>query len=210
MGTERATAEIQQDERSILRQEYLDFGGTPPARANLIEHNGDFNVGNYTLVLNLTEMQTKFNHAVTTYRGRTVRVQGQNVLIPQSAGVRVTSAYRNPRRNVAAGSLFPITSRHVQGHAIDMAPVTPVTVTLPPRPAAPRQHAPAAPGHHAPAAPRPQPPAQAPQTVTLELHTHLYHALHAAANTQGRAIAEQGATPVPVGDRREDHIHLQW
>jgi hypothetical protein len=179
-AAETLTVEFEQDEHSILRQEYLDFGATPPARADIEAHDGDFNVGNYSLVLNLTVMQTRFNNTMGNYRGRTVRVNGQNVAIPQTATVTISSGYRNPRRNVAAGSQFPVGSRHVWGRALDLVPDTPVTVRV---------------GN---------------QDVTLGVHRHLYPALQAAAATQGTAIAEDGPIQVPLGSTREDHIHLQW
>ena len=67
------------------------------------------------------------------------------------------------------------------GRALDMVPVTPVTVVV---------------SHH---------------PVQLALHAHLYPALAAAANTQGHAIAESSAIDtVPVGSPNENHIHVEW
>lgn len=55
-----------------------------------------------------------------------------------------------------------------------------------------------------------------------DIHKVLYPALQQAAATQGRAFAENGATPVPLGSNGsltnssgkpvpvEDHIHVQW
>jgi hypothetical protein len=175
-----ATEEIEQDEPSILRQEYVDFGGQPPARDDLTLHQGEFNVGNYRYVVNLEDMQARFDGTVNAYQGRKVTVNNQTVRIPRDAEVRVKSAYRNPRRNVHAGSHFPITSHHVLGRALDLVPVTPVVVTV------------------------------GKQQVTLDEHDVLYPALWGAASTQGHAIAEQGAIQVQVGSTNEDHIHVQW
>jgi hypothetical protein len=189
---ESAIVEIQQDEQSILRQEYVDYAAPPPpagmaglppavpARTALTLHTGQFNVGNYRYVVNLMDMQNRFNAIVTAYRGRNVNVSGQVVQIPQTAGVDLRSAYRNPQRNRAVGSNH-LDSRHVTGRALDLVPATPVTVFI---------------GGH---------------PVQLGLHTQLYPALAAAAATQGTAIAESGATiQVPVGNASEDHIHVQW
>jgi hypothetical protein len=49
-----------------------------------------------------------------------------------------------------------------------------------------------------------------PRRVALSLHDVLYPALLTAAQTVGTAFAEQSATPVPIGDTRENHIHVQW
>jgi len=189
---ESAIEEIQQDEQSILRQEYVDFAAqpvpsamvglapAPPARTALALHQGQFNKGNYRYVTNLPDMQARFNNIVNSYRGRNVIVNGQVVQIPQTAGVILYSAYRNPQRNRAVLSHY-LDSRHVTGRALDLAPVTPVTVHVA--------------GH----------------PVQLAPHVHLFPALAAAAATQGSAIAETNAiNVVPVGDPNENHIHVQW
>jgi hypothetical protein len=191
-GRQESTIEqILQDEKSILRQEYVDFAAqpipqgmvglppAPPARSALTLHNGPFNVGNYQYVVNLADMQGRFNNIVSAYRSQSVTVNGQVVQIPQTAGVTVKSAYRNPQRNRSVGS-HHVNSFHVLGRALDLVPATPVTVQIA--------------GH----------------PVHLGLHTHLFQALAAAAATQGNAIAETGPNQVQLGDPNEDHIHVQW
>jgi hypothetical protein len=207
-ATETLSADFQQDEQSILRQEYVDFSQPPPGRGDLSLHSGQFNWGNYRYVVNLAQMQARFNGSVTAYRGRNITIPAPpasppgshppggppvppptpggpptpatvTVSIPATAGVTVTSAYRNPRRNLAAGSVHP-DSRHCRGHAIDMAPDTPQNVTV------------------------------NGQNVALGLHESLYPALVAAAQTQGTAFTEHNATMTPTGDPTENHVHVQW
>jgi hypothetical protein len=191
-GRQESTIEqILQDEKSILRQEYVDFAAqpipadmvgqppAPPARSALTLHNGPFNKGNYQYVVNLGDMQARFDNIVSSYRGQSVTVNGQVVQIPQTAEVLLKSAYRNPQRNRFVGS-HHVNSFHVLGRAMDLVPATPVTVQVA--------------GH----------------PVHLGLHTHLFQALRAAAATQGTAIAETGPNQVPIGDPNEDHIHVQW
>lgn len=197
-GRQESTIEqILQDEKSILRQEYVDFAAqpippgasgapmvrqppAPPPRSALTLHNGPFNTGNYQYVVNLADMQARFNNIVSSYRSQSVTVNGQVVQIPQTAGVTLGSAYRNPQRNRAVLSVN-LNSSHVLGRALDLIPATPVTVQVA--------------GH----------------PVHLDLHTHLFPALKAAAATQGTAIAETNATnQVQVGTATENHIHVQW
>jgi hypothetical protein len=189
---ESTLEQILQDEKSILRQEYVDFATQPlpanmvgqppdpPARSALMLHLGPFNTGNYQYVANLADMQARFNNIVSSYRGQPVTVNGQVVQIPQTAGVTLASAYRNPQRNRAIGSVH-LNSLHVLGRALDLIPATPVTVQVA--------------GH----------------PVHLGIHAHLFPALAAAAATQGTAIAETNATnQVAIGNSDENHIHVQW
>ena len=79
---ESAIEELQQDEQSILRQEYIDFAAQPvpagmqgqapppPARLALTLHPGQFNSGNYRYVVNLADMQARFSNIVSSYRGQ--------------------------------------------------------------------------------------------------------------------------------------------
>ncbi|MFT3776135.1 MAG: hypothetical protein QM820_63135 [Minicystis sp.] len=124
-SVETGTFTITQDEISILRQEYIDFGGTPPARDRISLHEGSYNVGNYRYVVNLSELQDRHDRTISAYRGRAVKVGKTEVAVPSDASVTISSAYRNPRRNVAAGSKYPITSHHVQGTALDSGPRRP-------------------------------------------------------------------------------------
>ena len=74
-------------------------------------------------------MQARFNNIVSSYRGQSVTVNGHVVQIPQTAGVTLASAYRNPQRNRAIGSVH-VNSFHVLGRALDLIPATPVTVQV--------------------------------------------------------------------------------
>jgi hypothetical protein len=98
-----------QDERDIIRQEYIDFGAPQiPSRDNLITPaNTSLNTGNYTLILDegmlavLKDVTQRYNRLNTGM-------------------ISISSAYRNPRRNIEVGSLHPITSKHVWGSALDL------------------------------------------------------------------------------------------
>jgi hypothetical protein len=169
-----------QDEIDTLRQEYFDFRTVIPDRAIVLPSLGPgLNRGIYGVQLSVN-MPDHYDGIVRAYAGSSVVVDGQSVQIPAAAACIVTtSGFRNPRRNVAAGSIYPTSSRHILGRALDLQPVAvPVLVNG--------------------------------RRTVLDLHRVLYPALHRAASTQGSAIAEKGADPVPVGDSREDHIHVQW
>lgn len=106
------TLDLEQDEIDIIRQEYVDFGTTPPTRAKIIKPtNPQFNKGNYNLIVD-----NGMQHALTN------TIQQFQILsaTPSIPTVTVSSGYRNPRRNVEAGSLYPIDSRHVWGSALDL------------------------------------------------------------------------------------------
>lgn len=186
---------LSQDETDRLRQEYYDYNIAVPGRGDVVASLGaGYNEGNYGVQLSV-DLPGHYSRAVAAYRGRQVSismtVNGQvfnnvPVTIPANAPVTIPSGYRNPQRNRAVGSQFP-DSRHTRGRALDLVPsvvqvMASVTVN----------------GQ------------TVTQRVTLGLHQTLYPALHAAASTVGTAIAEQSATPVPVGDSRENHIHVQW
>lgn len=177
---------LTQDETDRLRQEYYDYNIPVPARGDVVPFLGPgFNQGNYGVQLSVG-LNTRYNAIVAAYRGRPVSVVinglTYNTTIPANAPVTISSGYRNPQRNRAVGSRIPDSS-HTRGRALDLVPsVVHVVVMV----------------------------NGARVRVPLSLHGVLYPALQAAAATQGTAIAEQGAIQVPVGDPREDHIHVQW
>jgi hypothetical protein len=180
---------LSQDETDRLRQEYEDYGIPVPARSEVVPSvPGGFNTGNYGVQLSVG-LDTHFNAILGAYRGRrvTVVIDGQpyNTTIPTTANLGISSAYRNPQRNhhPTVGSVHP-DSRHTRGRALDLVPTEPVRVTVVVN--------------------------RRPRVVTLPLHEVVYPALQAAAATQGTAIAEHSAIPVPVGDPSENHIHVQW
>ncbi len=119
-GVETLTAVLQQDKRSVLRQEYADFywyGGSSietPARSLINTPIGtpnfggaEFNKGNYTsdggLVLNGFMQQI-----------------AQETRTAFGLPIHLDSAYRNPRRNKAVGGVP--NSIHQFGGAVDMTP----------------------------------------------------------------------------------------
>ncbi|MFY0534303.1 D-Ala-D-Ala carboxypeptidase family metallohydrolase [Nannocystis pusilla] len=103
---------VTQDERDIIRQEYVDqrmwrtgFTLHVPYRTRIKETARADLRGNYQLILDsaMTELLTATEAAY-------------------GASVFVSSGWRNPRRNLAAGSEVP-NSNHQHGGALDMQPV---------------------------------------------------------------------------------------
>ncbi len=105
------TETVEQDERDIIRQEYVDFrtwraGFTLhiPYRNRIVEPTRTQMRGNYTLVV---------DSAMTVLLTATEAELGKSIV--------VSSGWRNPRRNIAAGSTIP-NSNHQHGGAVDMKP----------------------------------------------------------------------------------------
>jgi len=139
-------------------------------------------------------MASKFAGIQASYAGRQVNlasgqpylVNGLRVTLDPEATFSLGSAYRNPKRNVAAGSVHPFDSHHVWGSAFD---ITPPAVTT---------------GWITDAS-------GTKTSIVLDLHKHVYPTLRAAALTVvPTAITENGAVQVPVGDPTENHVHAQW
>ena len=215
---------LNQSLRDALRQEYINFGSAwIPTHGDIVDLLKPFNTGNYSTdkVVIPVEMggggavppwgigisngfEAKLNAVKAAYRGRPVVVgpdkpealhllnglvgeplvvNGSPVFIPNDdqALFRIASAYRNPRRNVAVGSKYPVTSKHVLGRALDLVPLPISGVKLDGG------------------------------TVPLLTHRHLFPTLlQAARSVAPSSIGEDGATPVPIGDHSEDHVHVQW
>ena len=105
---------LNQDDRDLLRQEYIDHGeASVPARGDLAVHaiDNSFNSGNYGVILD-GGMQAALDKITTEYK-RSIK-----------SNVRVVSGYRSPQRNRAMGDVHP-GSPHTQGRAIDIAPEQP-------------------------------------------------------------------------------------
>ena len=146
VGGATAIFDLSQDETDIIRQEYVDLGPVvPPQRPNIVIPTiPAFNTGNYNLIVDMgmnntlnatqTQFQTLTQQAAMPAPGVAPPAGGAAApalgVAPPGAGVAapappipvigVTSGYRNPRRNVAAGSQFPVGSRHVWGSALDL------------------------------------------------------------------------------------------
>ena len=132
--------ELEQDGKSVLRQEYIDYGTNwQPTRAEIFADNGDWNTGNYS-----TNADFNTDAANYPYNSGYIAARGQNrfqeiwdqLLINYSNfctqaginnnGLTVNSSYRNPQRNNAVGSVL-INSNHTIGHAMDISLVGPRT-----------------------------------------------------------------------------------
>jgi hypothetical protein len=138
-GTSKASLDLTQDETDIIRQEYVDFGAGPPARSDIVTPSiATYNTGNYNLIVDMgmdnarTSTETEFAtltqaaapHPPAAAPGDAgVGADGgaaqQPPPVPVPA-IGVSSGYRNPRRNVAAGSVIGTHSSHVRGRALDL------------------------------------------------------------------------------------------
>ncbi len=126
--------ELEQDGKSVLRQEYIDYGTNwQPTRAEIFADNGDWNTGNYS-----TNGDFNVDAANYPYDSGYIAARGQNrfqeiwdqLLINygnfcaqagiNNNGLTVNSSYRNPQRNNAVGSVL-INSNHTIGHAMDVS-----------------------------------------------------------------------------------------
>lgn len=129
---------LQQDESDQLRQEYYDYDtpecGVPiPDRTEVFDSlAGGYNVGNYSKQLS-NDLPGHYDDIVAAYHGWSITVDVQfkgktytaTGTIPMTATVTITSGYRNPQRNKAAGSLNvcgsnKAISKHVTGSALDL------------------------------------------------------------------------------------------
>lgn len=108
--TQEVVETVTQDERDIIRQEYVDFrtwrtGFTlhVPYRNRIVPPSRPQMRGNYALIV---------DSAMTELLTATEAIFGP---------ITVSSGWRNPRRNIAAGSKVP-NSNHQHGGAVDMQP----------------------------------------------------------------------------------------
>jgi Domain of unknown function (DUF4157) len=110
--------DLTQDETDIIRQEYIDLGPVTPPERWEIEAPADpgFNVGNYNLIVD-----RGMSDAFTATEANFIRLMQAAAPGAPVPAITVESGYRNPRRNVAAGSRHPVDSRHVWGSAFDLS-----------------------------------------------------------------------------------------
>jgi hypothetical protein len=118
------SSHVTQDEKDVLRQEYVDYGTAfIPQRNQLgaVKHAG-LNTGNYSVIAEevpgtldtlLQDLTRKVNQVLAA-RGLGADFEVEDC---------VTSSFRNPQRNRAVGSVA-LNSRHVRGRAIDCDPRT--------------------------------------------------------------------------------------
>jgi hypothetical protein len=178
---------LMQDETDTMRQEYVDFQLNVPDRSEIVPTIDDgtgnqYNVGNYGVMVS-EALPDHFTAILAAYRAQTTVVNGATVGIPANASVIIKSGFRNPRRNVYAGSKHNTQgdiSRHVLGSAFDLVPSSPDVFINNKR-------------------------------VRLGLHANLFPALCAATASLGlHTLPEVGCcTIVPCGTT-EDHTHVDW
>jgi hypothetical protein len=106
--------DLTQDETDIIRQEYIDLGPVvPPPRSNVVAPTiATYNTGNYDLIVD-GGMDNALGNTESQFQTLTPAQA-------QAPAIGVSSGFRNPRRNVAAGSQFPVGSKHVWGRALDL------------------------------------------------------------------------------------------
>ncbi|MEK7810855.1 MAG: DUF4157 domain-containing protein [Pseudomonadota bacterium] len=121
-----ATYDLEQDESDIIRQEYIDLGPVvSPRRSDIsIPSIPTFNTGNYSCIVD-RGMNTALTNTRAQFQSLTQQAAAPDAGVPAAApvpiaAITVESGYRNPRRNVAVGSPFPVGSRHVWGSALDL------------------------------------------------------------------------------------------
>ncbi len=190
VGTVAGTFDLTQDERDIIRQEYIDHGASSqPARASIVAPSiAAYNGGNYSLIVN-DGMDSKFSDTKAEFAtltqaaaqpaapaapGAAPAAPGAAPAAPAAPAaaapvpaVNVESGYRNPQRNVAVGSNYPTTSKHVWGRALDLVVAGP--------------------------------------------NATLWQRLRdAGANAGATSICEDGPTEKACSDAAVDHVHLQW
>ncbi len=179
---------LMQDDTDTLRQEYVDFQLTVPDRSKVVPTIDDgtgnqYNMGNYDVQVSVA-LPAHYTAILAAYRAQTTVVNGTTVGIPADATITISSGYRNPRRNKAAGSVHNTQgdiSRHVLGSAFDLVPDG-VKVMINNK------------------------------RVRLGLHANLYPALCAAASSVGvlHVLPEIGCCTIVDCGAGEDHTHVDW
>lgn len=117
----RKVFELEQDEKDILRQEYIDFNTQwTPTRSEVFFENDGWNTGNYNCIA--TRGNNRFQEIWNELQNNYSELCSQNNI--QTTGLTFNSCYRNPQRNRAVGSVL-INSNHTIGHAMDIGIVPP-------------------------------------------------------------------------------------
>ncbi|MBA4745543.1 MAG: hypothetical protein H2058_09800 [Muricauda sp.] len=109
--------QLTQDSKDILRQEYVDYNTVwIPTRDEVFLDTGDWNTGNYDYLAasGNNRFQEIWDNILTNYN---TFCANNNIA---NDGLQVNSAYRNPQRNRAVGSVL-INSNHTIGHAMDIS-----------------------------------------------------------------------------------------
>jgi len=124
-GAEPATpaSVLRQDEEDVIRQEYVDhaMGFTPNRTQVVVPAREDFNTGNYTFIVE--EQPGLLEDLLLRIEGKLNETLARKVRPPVRVNLEawVSSAYRNPQRNVAVGSITK-KSLHLRGRALDIDP----------------------------------------------------------------------------------------
>jgi hypothetical protein len=120
-----ALGKLEQDELDILRQEYVDYKMSGPARGQCQAVASFANTGNYAHGWNLEQLESQYEAILDKYRRTTIILNGNNVALPLSAQVLVTLGYINPQKDKAIGrcnndNIIP--DAHLRGRALDLVP----------------------------------------------------------------------------------------
>jgi len=111
-----------QDQTDTLREEYYDFNVPVPSRNVIVPSLGaTYNESPYSVQASV-DLPGHYSAILSAYRSSTLIIGTQSIPIPSTANVVISSAFRNPRRNLAIGSVHP-NSKHTVGQALDLQPV---------------------------------------------------------------------------------------
>jgi hypothetical protein len=189
---------LEQHEKDILLQEYVDFTyaygagftvGVPTRDPDRIVSKQARYCGSpgipydYMVWSNLPGLEAA---VLARYRGRTITVGGQAIAIPAIAVVNVNSGYRSPRYNMSWPGAA-LNSYHILGNAVDLAPMA-FVVTIGGR----RR-----------------------MLTEAEVHSQLFPALYAAGSSVPRRaeiLVEREGTDLHgnTTDLTATHIHCSW
>lgn len=178
----RKVFELEQDGKSVLIQEYIDYGTTwTPGRNEIFADNGIWNTGNYSTNANYNENAANYpydsGYIAATGNNRFQEiwdelVENYGTLCIEAGidneGLAVNSCYRNPQRNRDVGSVL-INSNHTIGHAMDV------------------------------------------RTLGARTSQKWILLNNAAEQINGvNGICENGPTQIPCGSSNQSHVHLAW
>jgi hypothetical protein len=175
------------DERDRIVAEYKEVCHQTISRADLVATIAPFNTSDYpNWQRNAGDLKDLYGKVLAGYRGSEIvdetgnalLVNGKRVRIPIAAKVRVSSGWRNPKRNNAVGSVVGCNSKHLLGRALDLVP-EPIAGEV-----------------------------EGGASTTVDVKKYLFPTLWAAAKAAGFAIAEAGSVPVPCGSFEDHvHVH---
>lgn len=124
--TQEKIETIEQDERDIIRNEYVDFRTWREATKNGVTTHFSLHVPYRNRIVDASRAELRGNYVLVVDSAMTLLLAAT---AEHYAGqIAITSGWRNPRRNLAAGSTA-VNSNHQHGGAVDMATADSHTAT---------------------------------------------------------------------------------